>query len=357
MMALSWPYNQTQEEIQARIAARMGDTVSVQEGTFGDLISRAAAYEIWRFYEQMRKMLPIAFVDETSGEYLVERCREYGIERKAAGSAEVLLTFTGQANTAIPAGTAAVTASGLEFDTLEDVEIRAEGTAEVAARAAQPGAAYNVEAGRVNRLLTAMQGVAAVSNLDAATGGYDAETDAALYARLSAFRCEPATSGNIHQYEQWALEVDGVGAARAIDLWNGPGTVKVVLAGNGLEPVDETVRAAAAAYIESKRPAGPAVTAESAEAVVINIAVAVELDVSATVQSVQAALRSALTDYLHGLAFRSSTVVLQRVAYLLMGIDGVIDHDPPTMNGGTVNVPLTETQVPVLGTVEVTARA
>ena len=80
-MALSWPYNQTQEEIQARIAARMGDTVSVQEGTFGDLISRAAAYEIWRFYEQMRKMLPIAFVDETSGEYLVERCREYGIER------------------------------------------------------------------------------------------------------------------------------------------------------------------------------------------------------------------------------------------------------------------------------------
>lgn len=92
----------------------------------------------------------------------------------------------------------------------------------------------------MNRLLTAMQGVAAVSNLGAATGGYDAETDAALYARLSAFRREPATSGNIHQYEQWALEVDGVGAARAIDLWNGPGTVKVVLAGNGLEPVDET---------------------------------------------------------------------------------------------------------------------
>ena len=252
-MALSWPYNQTQEEIQARIAARMGDTASVQEGTFGDLISRAAAYEIWRFYEQMRKMLPIAFVDETSGEYLEARCAEYGIERKAAGTAEVVLTFTGTAGAVIPAGTAAATASGLEFDTLAAAEIGEGGTVEVTAQAVQPGAAYNVAAGRITRLLTSLSGVSAVSNLNTAAGGYDEETDAALFARLAAFRKEPATSGNIYQYEQWALEVEGVGAARAIDLWDGPGTVKVVLAGNGLEPVDETVRAAAEAHIGQRR--------------------------------------------------------------------------------------------------------
>ena len=356
-MALTWAYDQTQEEIRERIASRMGDRVSVQEGTFGDLFSRAVSYEVWRFYEQLRKVLPIAFVDETSGQYLVERCREFGIERKEAGTAEVLLTFTGQNGTVIPAGTAAVTASGLEFDTTAEAAIGEKGTAEILARAAQSGAAYNVYAGRVNRLLTAIQGVTAVSNLNPATGGYDEETDEALFARLDAFRKTPATSGNIHQYEQWAMETEGVGAARAIDLWNGPGTVKVVLAGNDLKPVSESVRTAAAAYIESKRPAGPKVTVVSAEAVEINISVKVELDVSTDVQQVQDALTQALTDYLHGLAFRSSTVVLQRVAYLLMGIDGVVDHDPPKMNGGTANVPIGETQVPVLGTVEVTERA
>lgn len=356
-MALSWPYNQTQEEIQARIAARMGDTVSVQEGTFGDLISRAAAYEIWRFYEQMRKMLPIAFVDETSGEYLEARCAEYGIERKAAGTAEVVLTFTGTAGAVIPAGTAAATASGLEFDTLAAAEIGEGGTVEVTAQAVQPGAAYNVAAGRITRLLTSLSGVSAVSNLNTAAGGYDEETDAALFARLAAFRTEPATSGNIYQYEQWALEVEGVGAARAIDLWDGPGTVKVVLAGNGLEPVDETVRAAAEAHIEAKRTAGAEVTVVSAEAVQINVSAAVTMDVSATASSIKAALTAALRGYLSGLAFQATTVLYNRILFLLLGVDGVIDYTSLTVNGGTANVTLTSTQVPVLGTVEVSASA
>lgn len=45
-MALTWAYDQTQEEIRERIASRMGDRVSVQEGTFGDLFSRAVSYEV-----------------------------------------------------------------------------------------------------------------------------------------------------------------------------------------------------------------------------------------------------------------------------------------------------------------------
>ena len=40
------------------------------------------------------------------------------------------------------------------------------------------------------------------------------------------------TSANRNQYELWAREKAGVGKAKAFPLWNGPGTVKVVLLDN-----------------------------------------------------------------------------------------------------------------------------
>lgn len=354
-MALTWPYSDTQEQIYARIAARMGDTVSVQEGTFGDLFARAASYEIWRFYEQMRKALPIAFVDETSGTYLEARCAEFGITRKTAGTAAAELTFTGAAGAEIPAGTVVTTASGLAFDTMADAEIDDAGMALVMAQAADSGAAYNAGADRISRLLSAIPGVTAVTNTASAAGGYDAESDAALFARLNAHRQKPATSGNRHHYERWALETEGVGAARVIELWSGPGTVKVILAGIHMEPVDEDIRASCAAHIETLRPVGAAVTVESAQAVTIDVSVAVQLDVSATAQSVQAGLAAALQTYLRGLAFQAGAVVYHRIAYLLLGIEGVVDFAELTLNGGTENILLGDTQVPVLGAVEVGA--
>ena len=356
-MALTWPYSDTAEEIYSRIAARMGNTVSVREGTFGDIFARSVSYELWRFYDQMQKTLPIAFVDETSGAYLEARCAEFGITRKTAGTAAAELTFTGAAGVEIPAGTAATTASGLAFETVADAEIDGANTAVVTAQAADFGAAYNVGAGRINRLLTAVSGVTAVANAAPAAGGYDAETDAALFARLEAFRQRPATSGNAYHYERWALEVEGVGAAHVLELWDGPGTVKVVLAGNHMEPVDEDICAACATHIETLRPVGAAVTVESAQAVTVDVSVTVQLAVSATKESVTAALTAALRGYLHGIAFRTGAVVYNRVAYFLLGIEGVVDFAELTLNGGTENIPLGDTQVPVLGTVEVSVYA
>lgn len=351
---MDWPYNETPDGIQTRMAQRMGDAVSVQEGTFGDLMTRAVAYELWRFYEQMRKMLPIAFVDETSGIYLEMRCAEYGITRKQAGFAQTVLTFTGKAGTVLEAGIAAMTASGLTFETTARAEIAESGSVDVPAQAAQAGAAYNVPAGRIDRLLTAIQGVTSVSNLDTAAGGYDAETDEALYARLDELRRSRATSGNAAQYEQWALAVDGVGAARAIELWDGPDTVQVVLAGSHAEPVDERVCEAVAAYIEERRPVGAIVTVVSAEGVTLDIAAQVVLAKGADLETVKASFEQALRDYIQGLAWRSAQVVYARVLWLLLGVEGVEDYTALTLNGGTDNLVLDETQVPVVGEVQLT---
>ena len=37
----------------------------------------------------------------------------------------------------------------------------------------------------------------------------------------------PATSGSKYHYIQWAKEINGVGNAKCLPLWNGNGTVKL----------------------------------------------------------------------------------------------------------------------------------
>lgn len=248
-----------------------------------------------------------------------------------------------------------MTAAGLEFDMDEDCTLDDAGSGTVGATAAEIGAAHNVDAGKISKLLTGVPGLTSVTNAQAADGGTDDETYEALFARLDAYRKRPATSGNIAQYEQWALEVSGVGAAKTIDVWDGPGTVKIVLADASMYPVDETVRAAVETHIAEVRPAGGvAVTVVPTEAVPISVSAQVTLDTSATTGSVKAALTAALTGYLSGLAMQDGTLLYNRVAYLLLGLDGVTDFTALTVNGGTENTPLSATQTPVLGTVEVT---
>jgi len=341
----------TVESVKSDILGRLSTDIDVREGSFiNDMIS-TVAYEIWKLYQSLDAVIPIAFVDETSGGYIDKRCAEYGITRKAGTKATAVLHFAGTDGTVIPAGKVFLTADGLEFETSEAVTI-AGGAAGVTANAVEVGEKYNVAAGTITQQLVSISGLSSVTN-EAATGGTDPETDAALVARLYAFLQNPATSGNANHYEQWALAVNGVGAAKVIPLWNGPGTVKVLIVGNDKGPVDNTVVTNCAAYIEENRPIGATVTVMSAEGLAVNVSATVIIDSTTTLETVQTAFENALDAYLQSIAFEKYTVVYNRIAYMLLDIPGVTDYTSLTINGGTANVTIGENEVPVLGTVEV----
>lgn len=340
------------EEIKREwMEAAAGAGLSAEAGGFLDHLYGPPALELWSLYNSLGATLPIAFVDDSSGEYIDLRAGEYGITRKPGQKARAVMTLTGQAGLTVPQGTAFLTADGLEFDLVESVAlIGGSGLGEV--EAVQEGSAYNVEAGELLRMLVTIPGLETWSN-EPGQGGADPETDTALMGRLDSHRKTPATSGNVYHYEQWALEVPGVGAARVTPLWNGPGTVKVLLAGPGRGPVDETVVGACAAKIEALRPIGAAVTVLSAEALVIDVAATVVIAGNTTLEAVQEALSAGLTTYLRSIAFTTAPVLYNRVAYILLGIDGVSDYTTLTVNGGIENVIVGAEQVPVLGEVVV----
>lgn len=341
----------TPESIKKSILNGMDTDMETGEGSFLDHMAGPVALELWKAYQAMNALVPIAYIDEGSGAYIDLRCAEYGIERKAGKKAAADMTLVGKAGTVIPAGTAFLSADGLAFLLLEVVTLTG-GEDRGKAEAEEAGAVYNVEAGALTQMVVTLPGLDTWSNA-AAEGGADPESDAALVERLYDRLQRPATSGNAYHYEQWAKEVDGVGAVRVTPLWAGPGTVKVLVAGPEKEPVDGDTVAACAAHIEELRPIGAEATVQSARGLPVNVAATVTTDGSVTKEQVRSALADKLDAYLKSIAFSQYTLLYNRVAFLLLEIGGVTDYTLLTVNGGTGNVSIGAEEVPVLGTVTV----
>ena len=346
----------TPEGVQDILRAFVEDDLGLYAGEGGllNIILAPGAYVFWEALQALRAQVPISFVDETSGAYIDKAAAAYGITRKPGTPASVDVTFTGTANAVVPAGTMCVTADGLGFLTDEELTLGEDGSGTVPATSDDVGAVYNVPAQAIVTTQESVAGVSGVTNDAAAAGGTDPETDAALFSRLDAYRKTPPTSGNDRHYHQWALEVNGIGAASVIRCWDGPGTVKVIVADMELRPVEEDKVAEVAAYIETQRPVTAEVTVESAEGVGVQVAVTVETAGTVSKSNTEQAFTDRLAEYLGTLAFQTGAeVVYNRVLAIVMGLDGVTDCSGLTVNGGTANVPLDADEVPLLGTVTV----
>lgn len=339
--------NITPESITRDILRDLAAIVDVREGSYTADLVAPAALEIYKLYQSMNAAAPQFYIDETSGPYIEKQGAWYGITRKAGARAAVRLSFTGQAGAVVPEGSAFATIGGLRFVTTASAVL----PHDAPALAAEAGRAYNVEAGEISRQCISVPGVTAVKNPQAAQGGADAESDKALYERIHAHRSRPATSGNANHYMQWALELDGVGAARVVECKNGPGTVGVMLAGPSGGPVDEATVAAAAAHIEAVRPVCVAVEVTSARAFAVNVKAAVRLASGATLEQVRASLAEHLGEYLRKLTFAKYELPYNRIAYMLLDIPGVENYTLLTVNGGTGDIAIAADAVPVLGEV------
>ena len=353
------PYSDiTPESIKNEILEKLSGTVETREGSYVNTLVSPAAYQMWLAYQLVPYYLQMAFPDETSGEFIDSRAADFGLARTEGQKAEVTIRFEGlyaDKSVSVPAGTRVYTEDGLCFITTEDAAW-SNGTGTAAAQAEANGIAYNVSAGSITVMGRNVAGIVSVTNPEAAYGGTDEETDAALLARYKEYLQRPITSGNKNHYIAWAKEVSGVSYAACVPLWNGAGTVKVIIGGPDMAPVDETIVTETAAHIEEERPIGAEVTVVSASAKIINVTAKVTLSGEATAETVKAQLEKALSEMFAGYTFGAEkTVRYSRCLNLLLGCDGVEDYSALTVNGGKVNIALGIEETPTVGTVTVTA--
>lgn len=357
---------ETYDVILARMLTQVPDDIDKSEGSYIYDALAAAAAELAQMKIDMGNFLARGFASTTFGEYLDLRCEEHGLTRRAAVKAAGQVTFTGASGTVIPSGTMVATpadpmlqVAAIEFVTTEEVTIPAGGSIEADIQASVAGEDGNVLAETITVLGTYIAGVTAVSNAAATTGGEDTETDEALLSRYLIKVQSPGTSGNKADYRNWALEVAGVGDAKVIPLWDGEGTVKVVLIDEDKLPADSGVVTAVQNYIDpssgqggGKAPIGATVTVAAATAVNINVTATMTLTGSRTLAQVKTAFEAALNTYLQGLAFADDPKVRYvKIGALLLDTTGVSDYSNLQVNGGTANIEISSVQVAVKGTV------
>ncbi|QHI73884.1 hypothetical protein Ami3637_02855 [Aminipila terrae] len=187
--------------------------------------------------------------------------------------------------------------------------------------------------------------------LSTCRGGYDTETDESLRQRYYEKINTPATSGNAAHYEQWAKSVTGVGSAKVFPTWNGAGTVKVVICNRNKRAADAKLIKDAAEYIETQRPVGATVTVESVQEKAIDVTASVVLANGIELGQVKSEFEKVLTEYFKEIALTHKYVSYAKIGSLLYGVSGVTDYSNLQVNKGTVNITLTDVELPVVGMV------
>lgn len=345
----------TKQFLERRMLDRIDSDIDKSEGSFTFDAIAPAAVELAQTYIELDGVLEKAFAQTSYGEWLEKRAAEYGVYRKPGTRASGTVTFHGADGTVIPAGTLVQTNAGLQYANGKQAVI-ANGNVTVEIEAVSEGTRYNVPAKAIAQLPVQLTGIIKAENLNPVTGGTNVESENDFLQRLLYKVRKPATSGNIHHYKQWALEVPGIGDARVFPLWKGPGTVKVIVVDSDRLPVDENslLMLSVREYIEDNRPVGAEATVESAERLDINVIATVVLKKDYTVDSVLQEFRTRLIDYLKSVTFIENNISFLKIGKILLDTPGVKDCPDMTVNGNDREIILSEYQCPVVNTIEIT---
>ena len=338
---------ETITSITERLLAEVPEQYDTTEGTYTYDIEKSVAVEFDNAYDQLETVRKQSHVSTASGTYLEKCVAHFGLYRKSATYATGNITVTGTSGAVLPVGSK-VAAGNVMFTVNDTVTIGDDGTASAPVICDTAGTQGNVLAGYINRFPVTISGLLRVTNEHATTGGSNDETDTQLRERYNEYISRPVTSGNKYQYISWAKSVPGVGDAKCIPLWNGPGTVKVIIVDteNQIAPAELVKKVKE--YIDDLKPVGADLTVGTAEEIAINVSCKIEMTGNVTDN-----IKKNISEYLTKISFSKGYVSYAKIGQAILNTDGVTDYTNLTVNQSTNNVPITETQIAVLGVLKI----
>ena len=269
-----------------------------------------------------------------------------GLPRKAATYSQVLVRVSGLEDQVV-SSSVKISYSDVVFTAIEAKTIPAAGYVDVIFQCNTAGTVGNVAEGTVFSFDGNYYGLTSAVAVSKGVGGSDREDDESYRERILYKIQNEASSGNEAHYKLWAESVDGVASAKIVPLWNGNGTVKVLISTPDKSTPTQTLIDEVAAYIETQRPIGATVTVDSIEYVNINVVATVTLSDIGSISNVTEEFNAALAQYLS--TYGLTTVSYLRIADLLLQCTGVLDVQSYTLNGGVQSINLISTQMPRVG--------
>lgn len=339
--------------ILQRLLLNISDIYNKAFGSIFYETQKALAIELESIYSKIEGILSNGFALTASGVYLDNKVAEQGLERKSATYATGIVNITGEVGAVVSIGDK-VASDNVSFSITQSVTIAEGGSVAVNVIADIEGDIGNVPIESIKTFPVTISGLTAVTNEIATSGGYNAEEDDDLRKRYLEKVAVPATSGNKYHYAIWAKEVPGVGDVKVAPLWNGPGTVKVIIINSDKQAADQPLIDTVTAHIDESHPIGASVTVASATAKPINVSFSIVLDTNAVLGETEIDINKNLTDFIARAAYNQDYISYAGVGFAILNSNGVKDYVNLKLNNTTGNIAVADEEVAVLGTVTIT---
>lgn len=346
------------------MAQKLAQITDRRDKRQGSLIYDALApnaAETAGFYADLDLLADRTFADTATGDDLTRRAAERGLRRKGAVKATLYGRFLRADGTEYPME------SGKRFflEGYDYVVLSRESDGRYVLECETAGACGNDHLGNLLPL-EGMDGLATAVLEEVRTDGEDEEADAELRKRyFDSFDAE-AFGGNIADYRRKVRALQNVGGVKVYPVWNGGGTVKLVVIDQGWRKPTATELEALQQEIDPESrgagygiaPVGHKVTVAGVTERVCNLSMQLSLKEGAAQESVTAELRERLEGYFAALRkeWADSEGLTVRVSYLearALETEGVIDVQECRINAQSGNCVLGADEIPLLGEIEV----
>lgn len=340
----------TYEEILQRCLDRVPNTLDKRQGSIIYDALAPCCVELAQMYIQLAGTYDLIFIDTSVGSALDALVKQNGISRKGATQA----IRKGEFNIVVPIGSRFSDGTN-SYIVIENIE----NSTNSKLQCEQFGSVGNSYYGSLTPI-SFITGLTKAELTDIIDLGDDVETDDALRERYMESVTAPQFGGNVSDYQNKVKALEGVGGCKVVPIWNGGGTVKLIITNSqGGVPTELLVNSIQEAVDPTQdqtgmgiAPVGHIVTVVGAEALNISISATFTLQAGLSPTDIQDSVNQVVDNYFTALSKTwdkedNIIVRISQVETRLLGVSGVLDVTNVKINNGTSNISLDTDQIPV----------
>lgn len=343
------------------ILSRMLDRVLAQNPNIdtreGSVIYNAlapAAVELQNMYIQLDTVLNESFADTQTRYYLIKRCAERGVNVEEATYA----IRQGEFNIDVPIGSR-FSLNALNYIVTEKIS---DGVFKLQCETV--GYDGNVESGTLIPI-DYIEGLQTAVLTDVLVPGEDEEDTEHLRQRYYDSLDSQTFGGNITDYKKKVNSLNGIGGVKVYPVWNGGGTVKLVIIDATFSKPSTTLIDAVQTAIDPTQnqgkgvgiaPIGHVVTVVGCSETTVNIQTHITFQEGWDWIALQPYVKAVIDHYFKELSatWEANGNLIVRISQIetrLLGLTGVLDIADTTLNGVAQNLTVAADNIPVRGNI------
>ena len=339
----------TYEEILQRCLDIVPNNLDKRQGSIIYDALAPCCLELAQMYIQLASTYDLVFIDTAVGDSLDALVKQNGVTRKEATKA----LRKGEFNMVIPIGSR-FSDGTYSYIVLENID----GTNNSVLQCETAGSVGNTYYGSLTPI-SYLNGLTKAELTDIIDLGDDKESDEALRERYMESVTAPQFGGNVSDYQIKTKSLEGVGGVKVIPIWNGGGTVKLIITNSAygvptqtlIDEVQEAIDPTGDQTGIGIAPIGHIVTVVGVEPLNIAVSATFTLKDGVAPADIQEAVNQVVDNYFLALSTtwdkeESLTVRVSQVETRLLGVSGVLDITNTKINNQTGNILLEEDQIP-----------